>query len=74
MTSSLRKIARLRAPLGVYALWTNQDKANCGHSSEVRRFERELDDAGVVVLGNRGVSVLGDLFLNGVHADHVRSM
>lgn len=74
VTPLLLQIARLRAPLGVYAVWGNQDYSRYGFSGEIRRFEAELAAAGVTVLVNRGVSLRDDLFLGGVDADRVGPM
>lgn len=56
------RLARLRAPLGVFATWGNHD-----HSSrlDLERFAAELATAGIEVLTNRG-RVVGGLYLAGI--------
>jgi len=61
--SLVAELARLRAPLGVLAVWGNHDR---------RRFRRSdlfgplLREAGIDVLVNRGVQVRDDLHLAGL--------
>ena len=59
----LSELARLRAPLGVYATWGNHDHARF---SGTRAFEEALGSAGIVMLRNRGVSARDDLFVAGL--------
>ena len=59
----MRELARLRAPLGVYATWGNHDHARF---SGTRGFEETLRSAGVDMLRNRGLSVRDDLFVAGL--------
>lgn len=57
------ELGRLRAPLGVYAVWGNHDHARFG---SVERFELELRTVGIRVMENRGYQVRHDLWLMGV--------
>jgi uncharacterized protein len=59
----LEELARLRAPLGVYAAWGNHDHARFRGT---RGFEQALRDAGITMLRNRGLSVRDDLFVAGL--------
>lgn len=60
----LDQVARLRAPLGVFAIWGNHDTVR--FRSERPRFEAALLDRGITVLHNRGVLVRDDLYLAGL--------
>ncbi len=59
----LGELARLRAPLGTYAVWGNHDHRRFPDTDV---FGRELADAGVEVLVNRGVALRNDLYLAGI--------
>jgi uncharacterized protein len=58
------ELARLRAPLGVFATWGNHDYAL--HHSGLAVFGPMLERAGIRVLTNRGVQLRPDLYLAGV--------
>ena len=66
----LTELARLRAPLGVYAVWGNHDHAvlrGRASPSGMPGFARALEDlAGVRVLCNAACRVRDDLFVAGV--------
>jgi len=57
------ELARLRAPLGVWAVPGNHDH---GRYRGIARYVARLRDAGVETLVNRGVAVRDDLFLAGI--------
>ena len=57
------ELARLRAPLGVLAVWGNHDRARF---RRIAGFEGVLRDAGIDVLVNRGVPVRDDLHVAGL--------
>ena len=59
----LAQLERLRAPLGVYAIWGNHEH---DRFDDLRPFERSLSEAGVTVLANRGVQLRDDLHLVGI--------
>ncbi|AFZ68030.1 metallophosphoesterase [Deinococcus peraridilitoris] len=77
----LRELSRLRAPLGVYAVWGNHDWTSTtaalprdAHrpagevgTSRMDDFARELARAGLQVLANEGVQLRPDLYLAGVN-------
>lgn len=63
VTPLTRQIARLRAPLGVYAVWGNHDRTRF---RDLGPFTQALEEAGVTVLVNRGLLVRDDLFLAGI--------
>lgn len=67
-------VERLSAPLGVFAVWGNQDYARFPDPRDLRRFEGDLSAAGVTVLLNRGVALRDDVFLGGVDSDRVGPM
>ena len=67
----LRQLARLRAPLGVYAVWGNHEFARYPDPRDLERFRLALADAGVTLLLNRGVDLSEDLHLVGLDADRV---
>jgi len=60
----LAELARLRAPLGVWATWGNHDHRCLG--DRLPQFREELGRVGVRVLVNEGARVRGDLFVAGV--------
>lgn len=73
----LAELARLRAPLGTYAVWGNHDYGSFGYDrhSGVRqpdwaerrgRLEAAFAAAGVTVLRNAGRAVRADLWVSGV--------
>lgn len=75
----LAELARLRAPLGTYAVWGNHDYGSFGHeerrpldprrpdwAARRTRLEAEFAAAGVVVLRNAGRAVRRDLWVSGV--------
>lgn len=57
------ELSRLRAPLGVWAVWGNHDRTRYRRIGE---FADRLAGAGITVLVNRGVLVRDDLWLAGV--------
>jgi len=57
------ELARLRAPLGVLAVWGNHDRARF---RPIDRFGTALQGAGIELLVNRGVSVRDDLHVAGL--------
>jgi uncharacterized protein len=59
----LAELARLRAPLGVFAVWGNHDHARF---RRIARFESRLEALGIELLVNRGVRPRDDLHLAGV--------
>ncbi len=59
----LTELSRLRAPLGVFAVWGNHDH---GRFRRIESFESRLEALGIDVLVNRGVTPRDDLFLAGV--------
>lgn len=59
----LDRLARLRAPLGTYAVWGNHDHT---HVRDLPAFGRELASVGIDILVNCGVQVRDDLFLAGI--------
>ena len=64
VTPLLGQLARLRAPLGVFAVWGNHDAVRFRHERE--RFRSALERNGVTLLRNRGVLVRDDLYLAGI--------
>lgn len=61
--SLVAELARLRAPLGVLAVWGNHDR---GRFLRMDPFGAALRQAGTEVLVNRGVSVRDDLYVAGL--------
>ncbi len=57
------ELGRLRAPLGVYAIWGNHDN---GLPQAKRYLGHRLAALGIEVLANQGLWVRDDLFLSGV--------
>ncbi len=57
------ELARLRAPLGVFAVWGNHDH---GRFRRIETFESRLEALGIELLVNRGVKPRDDVFLAGV--------
>jgi uncharacterized protein len=57
------ELARLQAPLGVYATWGNHDYIRF---DDLTPFGEALEASGVTVLRNRGVRVRHDLFIAGI--------
>lgn len=57
------ELERLHAPLGVYAVWGNNDHERF---RDLQRFAGALQAAGVRVLDNRGVRLRDDLYLAGI--------
>ena len=62
----LAELARLRAPLGVYAVWGNHDWTSLNTNAARQRFAEQLQAAGVRLINNAGVQVRDDLFVAGV--------
>ena len=58
------ELARLRAPLGVFATWGNHDYGL--HHSGLKVFGAMLEKAGIRMLTNAGVQLRPDLYLAGV--------
>jgi uncharacterized protein len=58
------ELARLRAPLGVFATWGNHDYGL--HRSGLEVFGAMLEKVGIRVLTNEGAQVRPDLYLAGV--------
>jgi uncharacterized protein len=63
-TPLLEQVARLRAPLGVYAVRGNHDHSRFGEALDA--FEIELAAAGVETLVNRGIVLRDDCYLAGI--------
>src|SRR5690554_5794511 len=59
----ITELARLRAPLGVLAVWGNHDYVNRGWHAYL---ERAFAGIGVRVLRNSGVGVRPDLYVGGL--------
>lgn len=59
----IAELSRLRAPLGVYAVWGNHDYIRF---EDPTPFREALEACGVTVLCNRGVRVRDDLFVAGL--------
>jgi uncharacterized protein len=59
------ELARLRAPLGVFATWGNHDYG-LQRSGRLKEFGQMLEKVGVRILTNEGVQLRPDLFLAGV--------
>jgi len=59
----LDQIARLTAPLGVYAVWGNHDR---WRFPDIAPFARALSERGVRVMVNRGAPLRDDLYLAGI--------
>jgi uncharacterized protein len=59
------ELARLRAPLGVFATWGNHDYG-LRRSGRLEAFGQMLERVGIRVLTNEGVQVRPDLYLAGV--------
>jgi hypothetical protein len=57
------ELARLSAPLGVYAVWGNHDHARY---RDLTPFAARLQSVGIEVLVNRGVTVRPDVYLAGI--------
>ena len=62
-TEAFAELARLRAPLGVWAVAGNHDH---GRYRGIGRYLARLRDAGIETLVNRGVAVRSDLYLAGI--------
>jgi uncharacterized protein len=58
------ELARLHAPLGVFATWGNHDYGL--HRSGLEVFGQMLEKVGIRVLTNEGVQIRPDLYLAGV--------
>jgi uncharacterized protein len=56
----VRELARLRAPLGVVAVWGNHDH---NRFRDLEGFRRDLGAAGIDVLVNEGIAVRSDLYI-----------
>lgn len=61
----LSQLARLMAPLGVYAVWGNHEYHRFPRWA-LPAFAAALGEAGVVVLRNEGVALRDDLYLAGL--------
>ena len=57
------ELGRLRAPLGVRAVWGNHDRSRF---RRIEPFQARLEAAGIEVLVNRGERIRDDLWLAGV--------
>ena len=64
VTPLVSELARLTAPLGVWAVWGNHDYDLGGVFLD--RFRQQLEQVGVNVLVNEGVSLRNDLYLAGL--------
>ena len=62
----LRQLARLHAPLGVYAVFGNHDWTSLNTTATRARFARDLEAVGIQVINNCGVQLRPDLFLAGI--------
>ena len=61
----LTQLARLTAPLGVYAVWGNHEY-NRFARRDLPSFAAALGEVGVVVLRNEGLTLRDDLYLAGL--------
>lgn len=62
----LRQLARLHAPLGVYAVFGNHDWTSLNTTATRARFATDLEAIGIQVINNSGVQLRPDLFLAGI--------
>ncbi|WP_407541390.1 metallophosphoesterase [Deinococcus radiomollis] len=62
----LRQLARLRAPLGVYAVFGNHDWTSLNTTATRARFASDLEEIGIQVINNCGVQLRPDLYLAGI--------
>ncbi|PZA08048.1 MULTISPECIES: metallophosphoesterase [unclassified Meiothermus] len=64
---AVAEMGRLRAPLGVWAVWGNHDyRLRAYRSGDLSDLETWLEASGVRVLNNAGVRLREDLYLAGV--------
>lgn len=61
----LDELARLEAPLGVYAVYGNHDWTSLNTAATRADFARRLEAVGIRVINNSGVQVRGDLYVAG---------
>ncbi|MFC4452623.1 metallophosphoesterase [Deinococcus sonorensis] len=61
----LRELARLSAPLGVYAVYGNHDWTSLNTQAARASFARRLEEVGIQVINNAGVQLRPDLYLAG---------
>ena len=61
----LDELARLRAPLGSYAVYGNHDWTSLNTGAARSKFAGQLKDCGIGVINNGGVQVRDDLYLAG---------
>lgn len=62
----LEELSRLRAPLGVYAVWGNHDWTSLNTNATRVAFAEQLRLHGVTLINNAGVQVRDDLYMAGV--------
>ena len=62
----IAELRRLEAPLGVFSVLGNHERARFGRGSELDDFVADLERAGITTLVNRGVTVRDDLYLAGI--------
>ena len=62
----LAELARLRAPLGIYAVYGNHDWNSLLTAARRSSFARRLAEIGITVINNLGVQLRDDLYVCGV--------
>ncbi len=62
----MKELARLHAPLGVYAVFGNHDWTSLNTAATRAAFARELEGLGIHVINNDGLQLRPDLFLAGI--------
>ena len=62
----LKELARLHAPLGVYAVFGNHDWTSLNTTATRARFARDLENIGIQVINNAGLHLRPDLYLAGI--------
>ncbi|UBV44177.1 metallophosphoesterase (plasmid) [Deinococcus taeanensis] len=62
----MQELARLRAPLGVYAVWGNHDWTSLNTNATRTAFAEQLRLHGVRLINNAGLQVREDLYVAGV--------
>ncbi len=60
------QLARLHAPLGVYAVFGNHDWTSLNTAATRTRFASDLEEIGIGVINNAGLQLRPDLYLAGI--------